>query len=690
VIRIESALRPRSFGEICDAALETLRRDLAVHATATLLVSAPLAATIMGLVWAVKALGGKQGLVVLPLAALAAALTLLRPVALGAVAVAARERVERGRAPRLSTALGTALRSGLSLAFAGIAFWVVALMAGVLYVLPGLLFGGWCSLGVTSAALEGTGPVESMLRSVRLLKGHAGRAIALLIFSSALYAILGANAFAAVQAALMLGSTFLGIETAYWQAVLTPGNGLFATFVMLVVHAAIEPWKACAFYHLHLDARIRHEALDLRRAIERLRPPGARGEGEEGAEAGDEASEGTASDDAAVGARATSTARGGAIVAAALALWLGLGLAGRAEAAPPDEGGGERDARALGRSLGRVEGELRAYAEGDPDLAWDDEERRLSRERIRRAIAEAEAPWVDLSLEEGAGGEEAYQRSVDRALERVRALRDEVERERVRRERSTEASGAGTGRGPSEARAVLARLLEERQFQETLAPEPQDEGAPVGEALGSIWQRLANWVERLWNDKPEEDPGWFLEWLKGNFGPLAKSAAGLPWQGISIAILLIVAIVLLRLAAKHLRPGVVGGARAGAAGPNALVADAMSREASHFRAEGDRLLGRGDRRGAVRAYYVGILSALHHRRLLKLEPSETNWEHAARLRGRPDLHARVVPATRTFDLAWYGGVTVAEESVRDVAQALEEIEASPAAGADRRRAAAAS
>jgi hypothetical protein len=270
MIRVESALRPRGFGEICDAAVETLRRDLAVHATASLLVNAPLAAASLGLLWGVTALGKSRAGWILPLAAAAAALTLLRPLAQGAVALAARERVERGRAPSVALAWRGALRNGLALSFAGVAFWFAALAGGLVYVLPGLLFGGWCALAVPAAALEESGAFSSVFRSVKLLKGHAGRAIALLVFTLVAYGVLVVNAFAAVQGLLLAGRVLLGLRTAYWEAVLSPDNGLFATAVVLAVYVALEPWKACAFYHLHLDARIRYEALDLRQTVERL------------------------------------------------------------------------------------------------------------------------------------------------------------------------------------------------------------------------------------------------------------------------------------------------------------------------------------------------------------------------------------------------------------------------------------
>jgi hypothetical protein len=135
---------------------------------------------------------------------------------------------------------------------------------------PGFVAGGWVVLGVPAAALEAKGPFESLGRSIRLLKGHAARGFWLLVFSLGLHAMLAANVFAVVWGALLAGRHFLGLQTAYYEAVLSPANGIFATVVLLAVYVAVEPWKACAIYHLHLDQRVRFEALDLRGAVDRL------------------------------------------------------------------------------------------------------------------------------------------------------------------------------------------------------------------------------------------------------------------------------------------------------------------------------------------------------------------------------------------------------------------------------------
>jgi hypothetical protein len=270
VIHLEQSLRPRGRAEILDVALESLRRDLALIATASLLLNAPLAIAVLTLIYGVTSLGPSRFRLVLPLSALAAALTLARPLAHGAVARLLAARLEEGRTPSLREAYGAAFRGSLAALFSGLVFWILALGGGVIYVIPGLFFGGWCVLGPVVAALEKKGPFEALSRAGRLLKGHGSRGAGFLTFLLVVYGLLTVNAFAGVQGILFAARALLGLETAYYEAVLSPENGIFATAVVFAIYLAVEPWKSCALYHFYLDARIRNEALDLRGAADRI------------------------------------------------------------------------------------------------------------------------------------------------------------------------------------------------------------------------------------------------------------------------------------------------------------------------------------------------------------------------------------------------------------------------------------
>jgi hypothetical protein len=273
VIRVEETLRPRGVPEILDVALESLRRDAGPILAASLLVNAPLAASLLalfhGLSLAVSPATAADLLG--PLALLAALLLLARPLAQGTVAALLADRIERGRDPALGPALLTTVRRAIPVVFASVVFWGAALLGGVLYVVPGLLLSATITLAVPAAAVEGRSPFEAIRRSARLLRGHLGRAVGFNAVTLLLYLFAAANAFFAVQGVLLGGRYLLGLRTAYLEAVLVPTNALYASAILLAVHLAIDPWRACALYHLHLDCRVRHEALDLVRAADALR-----------------------------------------------------------------------------------------------------------------------------------------------------------------------------------------------------------------------------------------------------------------------------------------------------------------------------------------------------------------------------------------------------------------------------------
>lgn len=205
----------------------------------------------------------------------------------------------------------------------------------------------------------------------------------------------------------------------------------------------------------------------------------------------------------------------------------------------------------------------------------------------------------------------------------------------------------GPPRGPSPgdvARAILA----ERSSRERAAAE--DVPAEAGSWLASLWQRVKNWWANLW--AAGSAPGPVALWFQSVFRAIGRVLAGIPWSAIGLLVLLGLAALVFRRAARSLRaPTVPVGY---GAPPGSLVGDALRHDAALSLAEGRAHLDRGDIREAVRAFYVGILSALHRSRVLELDAALTNWEHLDKLKSRPDLRDRLVPSTRTFDLVWYG------------------------------------
>lgn len=66
----------------------------------------------------------------------------------------------------------------------------------------------------------------------------------------------------------------------------------------------------------------------------------------------------------------------------------------------------------------------------------------------------------------------------------------------------------------------------------------------------------------------------------------------------------------------------------------------------------------GDYRTAVRYLYLSALLRLDERDLLRYDRALTNREYLERVRQNPALHTRLAPIVETFDLVWYGYVSL--------------------------------
>lgn len=91
--------------------------------------------------------------------------------------------------------------------------------------------------------------------------------------------------------------------------------------------------------------------------------------------------------------------------------------------------------------------------------------------------------------------------------------------------------------------------------------------------------------------------------------------------------------------------------------------------------EADRLIAEGRYREACRALFLASLLRIDSSRIARFEPTQTNWEHLRRIetsKTKPEfLDFR--PATKAFDLAWYGyrakridDVTIFRETYIDI------------------------
>jgi hypothetical protein len=66
------------------------------------------------------------------------------------------------------------------------------------------------------------------------------------------------------------------------------------------------------------------------------------------------------------------------------------------------------------------------------------------------------------------------------------------------------------------------------------------------------------------------------------------------------------------------------------------------------------MAARGDFRGALRAIYLAVLSALHRRGAIEYDPTRSNWDYVRAFRGGLEELPSFRDLTRRFDFAWYG------------------------------------
>ena len=226
----------------------------------------------------------------------------------------------------------------------------------------------------------------------------------------------------------------------------------------------------------------------------------------------------------------------------------------------------------------------------------------------------------------------------------------------------------GAGRGRTVVAAVLAGAL--------LLPAPAvaQERADVEAAVRRVYVRpefsgldrevaaAAPWLEEL-DTWLEELAAWLKElpeWLKprgrAEWSCAAPGGAvGGVWgagTGLLLALAAgLLAWFLLRWLRRRRRAPPEAAPEAGEEGPETV----LDRTPEDWRARGLALAAAGDFRHAVRHLVVGLLVALHRRRLIDLDPARTTWDYLPPLAAqRPAATGSYRALMSLFDRAWYG------------------------------------
>ena len=215
-------------------------------------------------------------------------------------------------------------------------------------------------------------------------------------------------------------------------------------------------------------------------------------------------------------------------------------------------------------------------------------------------------------------------------------------------------------------------VLRRREFA-WRAPHPPDPPAAAGGPLERFFAGIRKWfadlqarVRRGWHTVRD----WLRSWWNGRDASAGESvAAGAPSPAIlrfllyALIALIAGTLVLLAWRTRFRRPGTSSGqaAPAGATTPPDLTDEAVLAsqlpEDEWLRLAHD-LLGRGERRLALRAFYLSTLAALGTRGLLAVARHKSNRDYLQELRRRARDRAAVPEAfarnVGRFERVWYG------------------------------------
>lgn len=279
------ALRPLAFGEILDTSFNLFKRNFksAVIVSAVIMVPLSLlgAAASAGLAPAdlgaldnpnasaeeiLSVMGGLFGAI-----GIGSMLQLLGSVLVQAATTRIYSENYRG----IKVEPGDALRFGLRRLPAMIGLTIISSIGmglGLLFCLiPGVwLYAAW---GLAPAALiaEDNGPIESLRRSYRLVKGSWWRVLGMLIVATIIVTVIVSIVTTPIQLAVTFGSGFADAPN---QAM---GGFLAAnTLISGLATALTLPFSAAVVVALFYDQKVRKEGYDLERLIADLgEAPGA-------------------------------------------------------------------------------------------------------------------------------------------------------------------------------------------------------------------------------------------------------------------------------------------------------------------------------------------------------------------------------------------------------------------------------
>jgi hypothetical protein len=194
----------------------------------------------------------------------------------------------------------------------------------------------------------------------------------------------------------------------------------------------------------------------------------------------------------------------------------------------------------------------------------------------------------------------------------------------------------------------------------------------VSEWAKSFGRWLEHWLRKLFTRQPAAQPssssgyGWILAQELLLYGLIAAAAVGLGWLAYKI------------YRSRHRRPAAIASEPIQPAadltdenlGPEQMPEDGWTRLARE-------LLGRGELRFALRAFYLASLARLASRNLITLAKFKSNREYERELQRRahafPKLLAGFDESVSVFERVWYGCHEINAEAVTRFAANVEHL-----------------
>ena len=244
-------LRPRSAGEIIDAAIQLIRqgwREMFVVALALMVPT--LLVTILA---AMAGVDMSTGLTAAALAVMVFSI-FWTAVVMGGLIIAAGELYVHGRTLPVADTLRAGLRRMGPVLVAYLLFSLAVALGFLLFIVPGFMAIGALGLAVPIAAIENVDGARALSRSFEITKGLRWHVLKVLVLMTLLVMVVF------IPAILVIAPLSLG------------GRVVLPEIISTIISAAIYPLFAAGVAVLYYDVRIRKEGFDIEHLAASLSP----------------------------------------------------------------------------------------------------------------------------------------------------------------------------------------------------------------------------------------------------------------------------------------------------------------------------------------------------------------------------------------------------------------------------------